>query len=164
MRKEAHALVQAVRRLRLALTGQPEPRCVSVGVPAAEFPVRLADIQRALETLDAADAADPVPTGDDAEKLRKGIDGVFRWIRLQGLDTAEPLQILTEALTGRRGKPPDKYEMLPRFTPYARRKPNGWEVAIGAGSRADHAAMHLGAVLPQAARMPEESLSPAPSP
>ena len=158
MRKEAHALVQAVRRLGLSLTSKPAPRCVSVGIPAAEFPVRLADLRRALEALDAAEADEMSPTGEDAEKLRKGIDGVFRWIRLQGLDTAEPLQILTEALTGRKGRPPDKYEMLPKSTPYARRKSGSWQPAVDGRHNAAAAAMHMGTVLPQASTLAETSL------
>ncbi len=135
MRREAHALVEAVRALRLALTGKPAPRCVTVGASATEFPERLAALQRALETLDATGGAlDALGAPEDMEKLRKGVDGIFRWIKLQGLDTAEPLQILTEALTGRSGRRPERYEMLPKFTPYARRDDREWKPAFTLGS------------------------------
>lgn len=138
MRKEAHALVDAVRALGLALTGKPAPRCITVGIPAAEFSVGLARVQEALEALDRSGAASEDP--EVVENMRKGIDGVFKWVRLQGLDTAEPLQILADALAGRASRRPAKYEMLPKLTPFSRRKSN-WKPKLHLGSELGGRAM-----------------------
>ncbi len=55
--------------------------------------------------------------------MKAGLEGVFRWIRLQGLSTDEPLEILAKAM-GKGERKRKALVAMPAFMPgFARKKP-----------------------------------------
>ena len=127
MRKEIVDLVEGVRSLKIARTGHPAPHCVKIGVPAPEFPVKLEELQAALERLDASGGLGRGVEDEDVSKLRDAVNGVFRWIRMQGLSADEPMRILSETLSGKPQKKQQAFEMLPKYAVTARKKKMKWK-------------------------------------
>lgn len=135
MRKEIHDLIEAVRRLDIRISDGSLPGCVKLGGPAMDFPARLMEVQRALEAVDKAGGADAA-LGDSsvsadaaaaqAAQLRTAIDGVFRWMRVQGLDVSEPMEIVGDALEVPQGKRKKSYQTLPVFAPNGCKRRKGY--------------------------------------
>lgn len=138
MRQSIVNLVEAVRGLKVARTGQPAPHCVRIGggdrESALEFPERLLALAEALEAFDRDGGAE---AGDaELDRIKQGLDGVFRWIKLQGLSTDEPLDIMAVALGGKARKKPKTLSLLPSFTPgFGKRKT--WKPKLSTAPRLD---------------------------
>lgn len=123
MRREIVELVEAARDLQVLLAPRPDNhRSVRIGGPRDNFPDRLWRIAVALERVDRAGAAglsqdeadDPVM---DAAKLRMALDGVFRWMRSNGMDVSEPHSVVSAALgaQGKVVKAGKGYKPVPQF-------------------------------------------------
>jgi hypothetical protein len=148
MRKEVVDLVEAARALKLTRTGEPGVRCVRIGVPSPEFPSKLETLQAALEAVDASGALKAGAGELDNDRMKSAIDSVFRWMKMQGIDTNDPLRILGEALAGKPAKSQGSYMPLPKFAPNVAKKKKKWnpQLKLGSdlGSNRDITAMTMG--------------------
>lgn len=102
MRREVAALAEAVRELSLEIAPSDDGvDTVKIRCPKAEFPIRLARLQRMLEALDAASASasDVAPPSENAA-MRMALDAVFRWMRSKGMDVSEPHAAVAAVLRG----------------------------------------------------------------
>jgi len=121
MRQAIINLVEAVRGLKLSRTHQPAPHCVKIGVAARELPEQLLTVLDAFEALEREGGAGLAD--QELDNIKAGLDGVFRWIKLQGLSTDEPLAIMAQALGAQGKKKPKSFPLLPSFTPgFTKRK------------------------------------------
>lgn len=101
MRQEVHELIEAVRDLEIRVDASA-PGQIRLTCDKAEFPRRLHRVALALEAVDRSGAAANEMAGADpardAARLRLALDGVFRWMKMRGMDLADPLQIVATAL------------------------------------------------------------------
>lgn len=140
MRPEISQLLESARALQLKPTGETGPRCVKFGIDASLVPERLLVLHHAIEAVDKAgsssvDAGAPDPA-HDPEKLRAAIDGLFNWMKLQGLNTGEAADIVAAAITGKQ-KAQKRYVTLPRFAPQAVRRKKKWKPKTHLGAKFD---------------------------
>ncbi|AOG02879.1 hypothetical protein [Bosea sp. RAC05] len=140
MRPELSALLESARALQLKATGEPGPRCVRFGIENALIPEKLLALQQAIEAVDKAGSAslsgEPLDPGQDPAKLRLAIDGLFAWIRVQGLDPTDASDIVASAITGQQ-KRQKRYVTLPRFAPEAVKRKKKWKPKTLLGSALD---------------------------
>ncbi len=140
MRPEISNLLESARALQLKATGETGPRCVRFGIENALIPEKLLALQQAIEAVDRAGSAslssDPVDPGQDPAKLRAAIDGIFGWMKLQGLDTGEAADIVASAITGQQKKQ-KRYVTLPRFAPEAVKRKKKWKPKTLLGASLD---------------------------
>lgn len=135
MRREIHDLVEAVRGLGLRLTGRPSPQCVRIAGDPRDFAERLASVQEALEAADASgalagpDGPDaPSPADGEADRLRLALDRLLRYVQVKGVDMAEAVDIVAEAMDlDGVGKPQRAYAALPRFGPKGWKRGGGFK-------------------------------------
>jgi len=146
MNKETIGLIEAVRDLRLAVVEAEAVERVRIGGAADDFPRRLVALARALEAFDRAggaraeaSAAPARPeAGMETGKLKNAIDGMFKWMRGQGIDISQPYAILEEAM----GIPPEKRKKglapKPRYAAGAKRtrKPSQFKIRLLPGEQA----------------------------
>jgi len=114
MRKQLVDLVESVRDLGLGrVPTEVNPSGISLRGSKAEFAQKLGRVHDALAALDQAgaksasltpdDAAGPAQAVDpsmDVMLLRMALDGVFRWMRSQGIDITEPHAVVAQVLKG----------------------------------------------------------------
>jgi hypothetical protein len=161
MRKTIVDLIEAVRGLGLSSVMRDGQRHLKVGVDPLAFQEALMRVSDALEAVDA----DSAPAAeDDAARMRAALDSTFRWIRLQGLSTEEPLALVAEALGQKGKKRQASYDILPAFAPQHKRK-KGWKPRLSlprnqvatmrtiddhrkAAADMDQVNLRMGAVLP----------------
>lgn len=134
MRKDIVDLIEAVRALSLVPTGEVGPRCVRIEGDPKLLPERLLAVAKALEAVDAKGAAAATEESVDLGKLKSAIDGVFRWIRLQGLKTDEPFDIIAQALGGSAKSKGKKLETMPVFALTFKPKKQ-WKPRVSLGKR-----------------------------
>lgn len=127
MRVELHDLVEAARSLGLRLTGRPAPNCIKVSGDTSDFAARLAVLQEALERVDASGALSegggpdaPAPEGE-ADRLKTALDRLLRFVQVKGVDMAEAVDIVADALGVEGGKKSSAFVTLPKFAP------KGWK-------------------------------------
>jgi len=134
MRQAVVNLIEAVRGLRLARSSGTHGVRIELG--AADLAPNLLATLEALEAVER-DGGDSVD--EELAKVKMGLEGVFRWIRLQGLDTDEPLEILARAMGGR---PPRKHKApasMPTFAPnFAKRKQWKPKLSLAQGLGSDN--------------------------
>ena len=116
MRQAVVNLVEAVRGLCLARASSGHG--VRIGLQPQALPPQLIAILDALEQVDR----DGGHGEDELAKVKAGLEGVFRWIKLQGLSTDEPLDILAQALGGKARRKPKALTVMPTFAPSYERK------------------------------------------
>lgn len=129
MKQSIFKLVEAVRALRLSYTEAEGKRRIRLGIPAEIVQDRLLDIHDALEEADADGAL--LISSDETERLNDALNGVFKWIRIQGLALDEPLTIVADAIGLKRKKKPGTYTIMPSFAPAAVRK-KAWNPKMSA--------------------------------
>lgn len=134
MRKDVVDLIEAVRGLGLTPTGEDGPRCIRIDGDAKAFPERLLAVAKALEAVDAKGGIAAAEENVDLVKLKSAIDGVFRWIKLQGLKTDEPFDIIAQALGGTPRSKGKKLDTMPVFAMSYRPKKK-WKPQISLGRR-----------------------------
>ena len=128
MRREVVNLIESVRELQIQLTPKPDnPDGIRLGGERATFPTRLKNVAEALQELDRVGSAglNGIPVEDptlDSAKLRMALDGVFRWMRFQGLDVKEPHNIVAQSLGVEEAKKGKTYRPIPKFAPNAHKK------------------------------------------
>ncbi len=116
MRQAVVNLVEAVRGLCLARSSGGHG--VRIGLQPQALPPQLLALLDALEQVDRDGGAGE----DELAKVKAGLEGVFRWIKLQGLSTDEPLDILSQALGGKARRKPKALTVMPTFAPSYQRK------------------------------------------
>jgi len=134
MSPEIIDLVEAVRALGIRLTGKPSPGCIRIGGDPKDFPLRLASLQERLEAVDASGAladdegpAAPRPSDGEAERLRRALDGLLRYIQVKGVDMDAAVDIVSDALgVDVQQKKEKAYETLPRFAPRGVKRRKGF--------------------------------------
>ena len=133
MRKAYIDLLEAVKAVQMKATGETGARAIAFGIPQSQVPEKLLAVLRAAEAAErvgtsalTGGASEPASPSDDPAKLREVIDGLFQWMKIQGLDVSEPTAIVAETLKGKskRGK---RYVMLPKFAPNAERRKKQWK-------------------------------------
>lgn len=129
MKQSVIKLVEAVRALRLSYTEAGNKRRVRLGIPAETVQDRLLDIHDALEAADADGAM--LIDGEETERLNDALNGVFKWIRIQGLPLDEPLSIVADAIGLKRKKKAGAFTIMPSFAPAAVRK-KAWNPKMSA--------------------------------
>ena len=141
MRPELNRLLEAARALQLKPTGETGPRCVRFGIDNAQVPQKLLELHHAIEAVDmagsaalAGDAPDPAR---DPEKLRAAIDGLFNWMKIQGINTADAADVVASAISGKQ-KAQKRYITLPRFAPQAVKRKKNWKPKTLLGPRFDN--------------------------
>lgn len=134
MRKDVVDLIEAVRGLALVPTGESGPKCIRIEGDPKTFPDRLLAVAKALEAVDAKGAVSASDENVDLAKLKAAIDGVFRWIRLQGLKTDEPFDIIAQALGGAPRSKGKKLDTMPVFALTFRPKKQ-WKPRVSLGRR-----------------------------
>lgn len=127
MRQAVVNLVEAVRGLCLARSGGAHG--VKIALAPQALPPQLLLLLDAFEQVEreGGTAAD-----DELAKVKAGLEGVFRWIKLQGLSTDEPLDILAQALGGKARKKPKSLTVMPTFAPSFQGK-KSWKPKLGLG-------------------------------
>ncbi len=114
MRKQIVDLVESVRDLGLGrVPPEVNPSGIVLKGNKAEFAEKLGRVHDALEALDQAGAKSAAltpgePAGApqavdpsmDVALLRMALDGVFRWMRSQGIDITEPHAVVAQVLKG----------------------------------------------------------------
>lgn len=126
MRKTLIDLVETVRGLRLSFSAKGEDRRVKLGIDPTALPSHLLAIHDALQAFDA-DGGVAFDDAEESGRLRKALDATFRWIRVQGLSTDEPLDLVAEALGSKKERRKAAYDILPAFAPQHVRKKKGWK-------------------------------------
>lgn len=117
MRQAVVNLVEAVRGLRLVRSSGAHG--VRIALPPQELAPQLIEV---LEALEAVEREGANPEESELAKVKVGLEGVFRWISLQGLSTDEPLEILAKAL-GKGERKRKALVTMPVFAPgFARKK------------------------------------------
>ena len=119
MKREIADLIEAVRELGVVLAPTVQnPTSIRLQGNRDEFPERLWNLGEALEAVDKAGSASIDETPDDPSMdpacLRLALDGVFRWMRSNGLDVTEPHAVVASAMGA--GKSSGKaYRLIPKF-------------------------------------------------
>lgn len=100
MNRATSALVEAVRDLGLSVVTADQGESVRIAGAADQFPGKLIRLQKALEEFDRTGAAkaDNESLAQENERLKKAVDGMFRWMRGAGIDISDPYRILEESL------------------------------------------------------------------
>jgi len=126
MRHEFVDLLNCAKALELKATGESGPRCVRFGIDKDTIPERLLALQKAVEAADRVSGSATDPTFDP-EKLRAAVDGLVRWISLQGLSAVEATEVIAGIMNGGTRKKSKRYITLPRFAPQSVRKKKTWK-------------------------------------
>lgn len=136
MRKAYIDLLEAVNAVQMKATGETGARAIAFGIPQSQVPEKLLAVLRAAEAAErvgasalTGGASEPASPTDDPAKLREVIDGLFQWMKIQGLDVREPTAIVAETLKGK-GKRGKRYVMLPKFAPNAERRKKQWKPVL----------------------------------
>ena len=121
MRREIAELVDAARGLGVRLSPTPaNAKAIRLDGDRDTFPDRLRRVAQALEAVDraggVANAADAGPDASvDAARLRLALDGVFRWMRMMGLDVTEPHAVVAAAMGVESAATKGAYKPKPAF-------------------------------------------------
>lgn len=125
MRKVIADFVESVRALRVSVVVRDGERHVRIDSDAHQLRSQLLEVHDALVAVDADGA---LSRGEDPQKYRAGIEGLLRYIQLQGLPIDGALDVLAEHLgTGEVAKKSASYEILPNYSPSHVRKKRTWK-------------------------------------
>lgn len=152
MRKEIADIIDAARKLGIRLTGHEGMNCVQISGAASEFPNRLKVLQQALDAYDRSSSS---KSESEEVRLKRALDGVFRWLRASNIDVTEPMEIVGDAL----GVPPElrkHRDPTPAFVPASGRRKGGKSGGFARVSLLP-SARSMGAVLPRIPDHPPRS-------
>lgn len=116
MRAEIANVIEAARNLQIRIASDGDEEQVVIGGSRHDFPDRLKAVARSLEEFDRSGAKDiSVSASMDPIKLRKALDGIFRWCRASGLDISDPHMIVASALGMSRAKVQGGGRAIPKY-------------------------------------------------
>lgn len=94
MNRLFRSLADACRRLEIRkVPSEDGERRVSIGVSRSTFPERLYEVAECLEEIDRSEAYLLTAQPDASTRMQLALDGVMAWMKVQGIDTAQPMMI-----------------------------------------------------------------------
>lgn len=96
--KEASAVVEAARALGVRITDRTKNGVV-IGLTPPAFYKALFELAEKIEDFDRATGGG-VNLEPELARFKTAVAGVFRWMKAQGIDVAEPHRIVSDALEG----------------------------------------------------------------
>lgn len=120
MKPSFSRLIEAVRGLKLVRARSGSAPAIRLGLHPDTVQPALGELFDALEGVDADGSA--TTDLDDPARLKEALNATFKWIRMQGLATDEPLALVAEALGTKAEKARKGYQILPAFAPEHVRK------------------------------------------